>query len=98
MAKTSGKNQDYLGLLALGSAISVIGNLAQAKDRQDLKVSLDRLKEMYDLMLGRYRMLQREYGALRTLNDRLQQQVIELREENNRLLARPADKPQGVKT
>jgi uncharacterized membrane protein len=87
MARAPGKSEDYLGLVALGS---VIGNFVQAAGYR-------KLKGMYDHVLERYRMLQREYAALRSLNDQLQQQVVDLRKENNHLLAQLAEKPQGIK-
>ena len=88
MAKALGKNEDFLGLMALGLGI---GNLVQAADRNNLKA-------MYDHVVGRYRMLHREYATLRSLNDQLQQQVVDLRKENNRLLVQLAEKRHVVKT
>jgi len=88
MAKTTGKSEDLLGLLALGGTISVLGNLAQADKKR-------RLQAAYDHVVERYRQLEREYAALRNLNVELQNQVIVLRTENNRLLAEAARKPES---
>lgn len=87
MARAAGKGEDLLGLLALGGAISVAGNLAQAEDKR-------RLQAAYDLVVARYRQLEREYVALRNLNLELQNQVILLRTENNRLNVEAARKPE----
>jgi uncharacterized protein (DUF3084 family) len=83
MAKTTGRGEDFLGLLAFGS---LVANVAQAENRRKIQTT-------YDHLVMRYRQLEAEIGALRSYNIHLQKQVMELRGENNRLSAELAGKP-----
>jgi hypothetical protein len=82
MNKAIVAKHDFLGVVAIGS---IIGNLAQAGERTEIKRQHRALLGLYRHFVGRYKMLLQEYQAFRQVNTDLQNQVLRLREENNRL-------------
>jgi len=89
--RRSGRGMDPLGLVTLGS---VVANIVQAVDRDNLSSQHERLRRyagslnrMYRDLLGRYRAMGVQYRILRQENDRLWQDVQQLHrivEEQNR--------------
>lgn len=89
MAKRAGSNQDLLGIVAVGS---IIGNMVQAKDNDQLLEELRRLQGAYDHMVRQYRTLYREFEANKSLTGELQRLVQEQRREISRLAQQAASK------
>ena len=83
MNRAVSEKEDVLGLVAFGS---LIGNLFQAGANDTLKKEREDLRFMYRRLIAHYGMACREYSALRLLNQSLGQQLLALREENNKLL------------
>lgn len=76
MHRTQTTAQDFLGIAAF---VSAVGNLVQAADRRKLAV-------IYKNLVTRYNLLYREYQAFLQVNKQLQEEVLRLRSENNRLV------------
>ena len=89
MNKTIAAKNDFLGVVAIGS---VIGNLAQAHEQTEIKRQQHTLLGLYRHLVSRFKMLLQEYQTFRQVNTDLQKQVVTLREENNQLQERLAEK------
>lgn len=92
MSKTLAVKNDFLGVVAIGS---VIGNLVQANEMGQIKRQHNMLVGLYRTLVARYKMLLQEYQTFRQVNADLQNQVVTLREENNKLQVRLAAKEPG---
>ena len=93
----AGSDDDYLGLLAFGSFISNIFQIASKKQlegqHQNLKTYAINLKQHYDAMIERYKQLSGTYLSMKKVHSALWEEtktlndvIAMLRMENNKLI------------
>lgn len=75
MARTKTVDSDLLGIAAF---VSAVGNLVQADNQ-------GKLRALYHNLLSRYRDVCAQYQTLVGVNQQLQQEILDLRAQNNRL-------------
>lgn len=90
MAKSKARDSDFLGLAAVGAAVSELGNLTQASNNQALKQQVSNLESHLSGLGKAYRHVRDEFLALKAVSEQLRTQVEALRAENNRLLEKIA--------
>lgn len=88
--KKEEEEEDFLGLIPLGS---LIANLFQYASKKSLEAQHNALKAHYNIMLERYKQLSNAYLSMKKVNDGLYKEtstlnniINELGKENNRLL------------